>query len=88
MFDLIGVGIGPFNLSLAALLDSKSSSSILFLDKQPEFAWHSGMLLHQTTLQVPFLADLVSMVDPTSKYSFLNYLKEHDRLHKFYFSRI
>ncbi len=31
------------------------------------------------------MADLVTMVDPTSPFSFLNYLKEHGRLYQFYF---
>lgn len=43
------------------------------------------MQLPNTVLQVPFMADLVSMVDPTSPLSFLNYLKSQQRLYKFYF---
>jgi len=35
---------------------------------------------------VPFLADLVTLADPTSRWSFLSYLREHDRLYRFYFS--
>jgi lysine N6-hydroxylase len=37
-------------------------------------------------LQVPFLADLVSLVDPTSQLSFLAYLRERERLFPFYFA--
>ncbi|MFP3441373.1 SidA/IucD/PvdA family monooxygenase, partial [Pantoea sp. SIMBA_133] len=36
-------------------------------------------------LQVPFLADLVTIADPKSPYTFINYLHEHDRLYQFYF---
>lgn len=85
-YDLIGVGIGPFNLSLAALSDPVPGLATLFLDAKPEFSWHPGMLLAGTQLQVPFLADLVTLADPTSRWSFLNYLREHDRLFPFYFS--
>ncbi|GAA1708150.1 lysine N(6)-hydroxylase/L-ornithine N(5)-oxygenase family protein [Fodinicola feengrottensis] len=85
-YDLIGVGIGPFNLSLAALADPVPGLRALFLDAKPEFSWHPGMLLPGTQLQVPFLADLVTLADPTSRWSFLNYLREHDRLFPFYFS--
>ncbi len=42
-------------------------------------------MLDNATLQVPFLADLVSLADPTSRYSFFNYLHNQNRLYKFYF---
>ena len=42
------------------------------------------MLLESARLQTPFIADLVSLADPTSPYSFLNYLKEIGRLYPFY----
>ncbi|WP_222854114.1 lysine N(6)-hydroxylase/L-ornithine N(5)-oxygenase family protein [Fodinicola acaciae] len=85
-YDIVGVGIGPFNLALAALADPVPDLRCLFLDAKPEFSWHPGMLLAGTTLQVPFLADLVTLADPTSRWSFLNYLRQHDRLFPFYFS--
>ena len=85
MLDFIGIGLGPFNLSLASLVQSKTSLSYLFFEKKAQFDWHAGMQLPNTILQVPFMADLVSMVDPTSPFSFLNYLKHHQRLYKFYF---
>ena len=34
---------------------------------------------------MPFLADLVTLADPTSPYTFLNYLHEQGRLYRFYF---
>jgi lysine N6-hydroxylase len=82
--DLLGVGIGPFNLGLAALLDGVEEVDAAFLDERPGFSWHPGLLIEGTTTQVPFLADLVSLVDPTSPHSFLNYLRAHDRLLRFY----
>ncbi|MFC3882126.1 lysine N(6)-hydroxylase/L-ornithine N(5)-oxygenase family protein [Bacillus songklensis] len=84
ILDVIGVGIGPFNLGLAALL-KKTECRSLFFDKKARFEWHPGMLLEGTTLQVPFMADAVTMVDPTSPFSFLNYLHEQKRLYRFYF---
>ncbi|OMP68751.1 lysine N(6)-hydroxylase/L-ornithine N(5)-oxygenase family protein [Domibacillus epiphyticus] len=84
ILDVIGVGIGPFNLGLAALLE-KTECRSLFFDKKPRFEWHPGMLLEGTTLQVPFMADVVTMADPTSPFSFLNYLHEQKRLYHFYF---
>lgn len=84
-YDLVGIGIGPFNLSLAALADETDDVDALFLDDKPEFSWHAGMLLDGTTLQVPFLADLVTLADPTNRWSFLSYLRAHERLFPFYF---
>ncbi|WP_221563504.1 lysine N(6)-hydroxylase/L-ornithine N(5)-oxygenase family protein [Alkalihalobacillus sp. TS-13] len=83
--DLIGIGIGPFNLGMAALLEEVPEINGLFFEKKDEFNWHPGMLIDGTTLQVPFFADLVSMADVRSKYSFLHYLQEHDRMYHFYF---
>ena len=83
--DLVGVGIGPFNLGLAALLAPHPAVSCRFLDRKPEFSWHGGMMLPGTTLQVPFMADLVTMADPCHELSFLNYLHRHDRLYRFYY---
>ncbi len=82
--DVIGVGVGPFNLGLAALLDPVDEIDALFLEARPEFAWHPGMLLDGATVQTPFLADLVTLADPTHPLSYLAYLKEVGRLYPFY----
>lgn len=84
IYSVIGIGIGPFNLGLAALLEPVPGIDALFFDQSPSFDWHPGLLLDSATLQVPFMADLVTMADPTSRYSFLNYCKETGRLYKFY----
>ena len=84
--DVVGVGLGPFDLGLAALLDDVAEAvDAVFLERDAEFAWHEGMLLEGTTLEVPFLADLVTLADPTNPHSYLNYLRETDRLYEFYF---
>src|SRR5215218_9977761 len=85
-YDVVGVGIGPFNLSLAALADGVDGLSALFLDGQAEFTWHPGLMFDDARLQVSFLADLVSLVDPTNRWSFLAYLRDRDRLFPFYFA--
>ncbi|MFT3858015.1 MAG: SidA/IucD/PvdA family monooxygenase [Aquabacterium sp.] len=41
------------------------------------------MLLDDATMQTPFMADLVTLADPTSRYSFLNYAKQQGRLYRF-----
>lgn len=84
--DVLGVGLGPFGLSLAALADGVADLDAVFVDQRPEFSWHPGLLLEGATLQVPFLADLVTLVDPSSRWSFLSYLRERGRLFRFYFA--
>ncbi|MFC4497070.1 lysine N(6)-hydroxylase/L-ornithine N(5)-oxygenase family protein [Streptomyces ovatisporus] len=82
--DFVAIGLGPFNLGLACLTEPVDELDGLFLDDKPEFDWHSGMLLEDSTLQTPFMSDLVTLADPTSPFSFLNYLKEIGRLYAFY----
>ncbi|GAA3759415.1 SidA/IucD/PvdA family monooxygenase [Streptomyces tremellae] len=85
--DLVGIGIGPFNLSLAALADGVPGRiETAFYEQNPAFTWHPGLLIEGATLQVPFLADLVTLAQPASPWSFLSYLRSVDRLYPFYFS--
>jgi lysine N6-hydroxylase len=82
--DFLGIGLGPFNLGLACLTEPIAELDGLFLESKPDFEWHSGMFLEGAHLQTPFMSDLVTLADPTSPYSFLNYLKEKGRLYSFY----
>lgn len=85
--DLLGIGLGPFNLGLACLAEPLRESGELdavFLEARTEFRWHPGMMLEGATIQVPFLADLVTLADPTSRFTFLNHLKGTGRLYPFY----
>lgn len=84
LYDFVGIGLGPFNLGLACLTEPLTELTGVFLDSKPDFAWHAGMFLEGAHLQTPFLSDLVTLADPTSPYSFLNYLKEKGRLYPFY----
>ncbi|MFC7063001.1 lysine N(6)-hydroxylase/L-ornithine N(5)-oxygenase family protein [Halobacillus seohaensis] len=86
LYDVIGIGVGPFNLGLAALLDQTELTGAFF-DETPKFEWHPGMLIENMDLQVPFLADLATLADPKSPYTFMNYLYEHDRMFPFYFHK-
>ncbi|GAA3703035.1 lysine N(6)-hydroxylase/L-ornithine N(5)-oxygenase family protein [Zhihengliuella alba] len=83
VYDAVGVGAGPFNLGFAALAQG-SGLDVAVFDANESFAWHPGMMLPGTHLQVPFMADLVTMADPTHPLSFLNYLKRHGRIYPFY----
>ena len=81
--DLAGIGIGPFNLSLAAQLDAVDDLDALFFDRAPAFDWHPGMMLPEVALQTSFLKDLVTAVNPTSPWSFLAYLVARKRFYEF-----
>ncbi|KAI1333642.1 L-ornithine 5-monooxygenase [Xylariaceae sp. FL0016] len=93
--DLICVGFGPASLSIAVALHdaidggnistsgSSSTPKVLFLEKQPQFAWHAGMLLPGAKMQISFIKDMATLRDPTSKFTFLNYLHQNGRLVEF-----
>jgi L-ornithine N5-monooxygenase len=79
--DIVGVGFGPSNLALAiALTEAAEVPDAVFLERQQRFGWHRGMLLDDATMQVSFLKDLVTLRDPTSRFSFLAYLHGLGRL--------
>ncbi|MDQ0095570.1 lysine N(6)-hydroxylase/L-ornithine N(5)-oxygenase family protein [Paeniglutamicibacter psychrophenolicus] len=84
IWDAVGIGAGPFNLGFAALAETAPGLEVLVLERAEEFAWHPGMMLEGTHLQVPFMADLVTMADPAHPLSFLNHLKDTGRLYPFY----
>ena len=87
VFDIVGIGIGPFNLGMAALahpLVQSNELKAIFFDENQGFCWHPGVMFPNSTIQVPFMADLVSLADPTSPWSFLNYLKRQGRIYQFY----
>ncbi|HRP45398.1 MAG TPA: SidA/IucD/PvdA family monooxygenase [Ginsengibacter sp.] len=83
IYDIVGIGIGPFNLGLAALLHDLPELNVLFIDSRPGFNWHPGLLLPTAWMQVPFYADLVSIVNPKSDFTYFSYLKTCKRLFKF-----
>tara|TARA_B100001971_G_scaffold84647_1_gene78158 strand:+ start:268786 stop:270048 length:1263 start_codon:yes stop_codon:yes gene_type:complete len=82
IYDLIGIGIGPFNLSLAALLPQVECDA-LFLDDKEKFSWHQELMFEDASMQTSYLKDLVTPVDPTSQFSFLNYLNDVGQFYHF-----
>jgi L-ornithine N5-oxygenase len=86
-FDVVGIGFGPANLALALALKEGCetlgggpSLDSVFLERKPCYEWHPDMLLSGAEVQVPFLKDLVTLRNPKSHYTFLNYLQLHGRL--------
>jgi lysine N6-hydroxylase len=83
VYDIIGIGIGPFNLGLAALSCAIPDLSCIFFDQGEGFDWHPGLLIEGSRLQVPFFADLVTLADPCSEFSYLAYLKATGNMFRF-----
>lgn len=86
--DVLGIGYGPANLATSvAIADRNASSgkhlSAAFIESHPSFLWHPGMMIEGSRMQISFLKDLATMRDPSSRYTFLSYLHEHDRLASF-----
>ena len=87
--DVVGVGFGPSNLSLAIALEEQQADgpgnqiSSLFLERQESFGWHRNMLLPSTTMQISFLKDLATFRNPTSSFSFIAFLHASGRLLQF-----
>jgi L-ornithine N5-monooxygenase len=89
VLDLLGIGFGPSNLGLAIALAEPAATGpaaplrAAFLERQPRFGWHRGMLIDDATMQVSFLKDLVTQRNPASDFSFVSYLHEQGRLTDF-----
>ncbi|MEW2403447.1 SidA/IucD/PvdA family monooxygenase [Streptomyces sp. NPDC046862] len=87
--EVVGIGFGPSNLSLAIALEEHEAKrdghpiSAAFFEKQPTLGWHRNMLLPSATMQISFLKDLATFRNPASQFSFVNYLHAAGRLAQF-----
>ncbi|MFL6136585.1 MAG: lysine N(6)-hydroxylase/L-ornithine N(5)-oxygenase family protein [Frankiaceae bacterium] len=85
--ELLAIGAGPANLALAVALDETAPKDLaegsLLVERDATIAWQRGMLLPWTQSQVSFLKDFVTLRDPCSKFTFLNYLHSVGRLDDF-----
>jgi L-ornithine N5-monooxygenase len=85
--ELLGVGAGPSNLALAVALEELGPPELargaLLIEQGDRVAWHPGMLLPEAQSQVSFLKDLVTLRNPRSRFSFVNYLHAAGRLDEF-----
>lgn len=83
---LLAVGAGPANLALAVALEELApevAADTLIVEQYDNVVWQRGMLLPWTQSQVSFLKDLVTLRNPRSEYSFINYLHAVHRLDDF-----
>ncbi|MGS0743352.1 lysine N(6)-hydroxylase/L-ornithine N(5)-oxygenase family protein [Glaciimonas sp. GG7] len=87
-YDFIGIGFGPSNLAIAVAIEEQTrfggaGISHCYIEKKPAFVWHGSMLLEGSDMQISFLKDLATLRDPTSKFTFINYLHTKGRLRDF-----
>lgn len=81
--NIVGIGFGPSNLATAIALSEAGIDDYLFLEKQSTFSWHPEMTLKEANLQNSFLKDLITLKNPKSSFTFLNYLSECGRIEDF-----
>ncbi|KAK9761499.1 hypothetical protein K7432_013560 [Basidiobolus ranarum] len=95
-YDVLCAGFGPAGVAIAIALaedgrlkgfeeHNKNSIknetlNVCFIEKQVNPVWHGGMLIDDTKMQISFLKDLATLNNPKSHFTFINYLKEHNRL--------
>ncbi|MFT3662965.1 MAG: SidA/IucD/PvdA family monooxygenase [Gordonia sp. (in: high G+C Gram-positive bacteria)] len=87
-YDVLGIGFGPSNLALAIAIEEYNETAVTplaarFVERRKDFAWHPGMLLPGTTMQVSFFKDLATQRNPRSAYTFVSYLADRGRLADF-----
>lgn len=85
--ELLAIGAGPANLALAVALEELAPAELaercVVVEQYEDVVWQRGMLLPWAQSQVSFLKDLVTLRNPRSKFSFLNYLHSQGRLDEF-----
>ncbi|KQR71558.1 SidA/IucD/PvdA family monooxygenase [Rhizobium sp. Leaf341] len=84
--DILAIGCGPANLALAAAIqDGLEHQPVrtVITDRANEVQWQPDMLIPWARSQTSFVKDLVTLRDPRSQFSFLNFLKMTGRLVEF-----
>lgn len=84
---VLAIGAGPANLALAVAIEESGSGELadqtLLLEQSPDIKWQRNLLMPWARSQVSFLKDLVTLRNPRSRFSFLNFLHSQDRLDEF-----
>src|SRR5690606_32492802 len=88
-YDLICIGFGPAGISLGVaikelIVESKLDSNFefLFLESKACFGWHENFLLPGTIINHHPNNDVVTPRNPSSSFSFINFLKSKNRIYK------
>jgi L-ornithine N5-monooxygenase len=85
--EVLMIGAGPSNLALAVALEECGSpevaASAMILEQYEDVKWQRNLLLPWTRSQVSYVKDLVTLRNPRSRFSFLNFLHERGELDEF-----
>jgi L-ornithine N5-monooxygenase len=85
--ELLAIGAGPSGLALGVAVEELARTELakdtLIVEQQDDVVWQRGMLIPWTQSQVSFLKDLVTLRNPRSAFSFVNYLHSVGRLDQF-----
>ncbi|MBV6696716.1 lysine N(6)-hydroxylase/L-ornithine N(5)-oxygenase family protein [Kitasatospora aureofaciens] len=82
-YAVAGIGAGPANLSFAALAEGAVPGPVALFDRRQSHAWHPELMHPGVRLQTSWVKDLVTLVDPRNRFSFLNYLVTTGRIYAF-----
>jgi L-ornithine N5-oxygenase len=81
------IGAGPSNLALAVALEECGSPALAagarILERHEDVKWQRNLLLPWARSQVSYVKDLVTLRNPRSRFSFLNFLHERGELDEF-----
>ncbi len=85
--DLLLIGAGPSNIAVAVAMEElgrpTGATKVLMLEAGDAISWHPGMMFAEAQSQVSFLKDLATLRNPTSRFTFLNFLHKSGRLDDF-----
>jgi L-ornithine N5-oxygenase len=81
LYDVLGIGFGPGNIALAiALQEQFPDVRPHFLEADSASRWQHNMMIADADIQHNPMMDLVTPRNPRSRYSYINYLHENERL--------
>lgn len=85
--EVLAIGAGPSNLAVAVAIEESGSRQLagntLLLEQYPDVKWQRNLLLPWARSQVSFLKDLVTLRNPRSRFSYLNFLHSRGCLDEF-----
>jgi L-ornithine N5-oxygenase len=85
--EVLAIGAGPANLALAVAIEESERGQLaermLVLEQCPDIKWQRNLLLPWARSQVSFIKDLVTLRNPRSRFTFLNFLHDSGRLDTF-----
>ncbi len=85
IYDVIGIGFNVSNIGLAiSIAEQDADISMLFIEQNSTSMWQPEMLIDGSDIQNAPHRDLITPVNPRSKYTFINFLFEQGRLFEYF----